>query len=357
MKKVNKLFIIGMLFSLVQCKDDDLISPESHKYTSEIIIENTPPLLGGFTDSIGNLVSFNLPLVVDGSTYLSAKVSQYGESGAGQNLYNFNSKNFFYGTWSYDTFSNIYGAIPGGAIVDLASRGNNQFVLSYIRDSRLYMYSNGGMKYVDAINGITSIATNSTNELFVIKAPSYTRDGTLSTPPTLYKLDSSNNVVEYFKFSASSEYVHGGQIDSFPTDIRINLSFDKKDNLYICFGLDGVIYKLDNAKNLSVFRDDIFCPISLAFSKGNTPFVVSGPKFQKPSDDYELTKPVEVLKLSDTRDEVIYQIDNFKSVSGLSQIKNSLDYTNSGAHYNITTNHLDEIYLEDPVNCKIILIK
>lgn len=355
MKHMIFLVVIIMTLFLTQCKNDDEVSPDGDVYQSEVILENSLPVLGGFTDSVGNLVSFNLPLVLDGNIELSAKVNRYEGFKRIQRLYDFRNKNFFYGSWSYDTFSNRYGAIPLNAIVDLTSLGNEKFAMSHIRDSELYIFTNGQIEYIEAVEGLLSVASNSKNELFAIRAPAFTRDGELATPPTIFMLDSFNHLFEYFRFS-TAEYNYGGLYDSFPGDIRINLSFDKEDNLYICFGLDNIIYKLDKAKNLSVYRKDIFCPTSLTFSDSNIPFVFSGSKIEKSSDKVELKKPGEVLKLSFTGDKVIYEIDQFKHETGLSRVGDTGYFTNGGGHYNLNANHLGEVFLEDPINCEIILL-
>jgi hypothetical protein len=217
---------------------------------------------------------------------------------------------------------------------------------------------------LEFINALTAITSNRKKGIFAIRAPVYTGSYpyVLSTAPVVYEIDSLNIKRIYFIFPNNIVYrnncgFYGSETAMYPADIIIDMAADDK-NLYVCFGYDNVIYKLDKDKNLSVFIDDISNPESIAIDDFNRFFVVSGPEFRKVKDGYfEMTKPVEVILLDDSKRTTIYR-GELKNYGGcFSDDKVSGTFSVSDANYNISISSTGEIFLEDPLAGQVVLIK
>ena len=363
---MKKLVVFFSLIALMSCeKDDDLLVP--HVYSSKTIIENLPPTMGGYVDPNGDLLTFTLPIFDRDNSWeilLTAKVNSISNSGLKQEIYEFGNKAFSYGSWTKRNMANIYGMIPDGVRVDLTGINENQFIMSHNWGNKLYIYSKNNISSIDAENGVISLTKNTLNEVFFITSPVFSGDSySLTTPSIVYKMDALNTISEFYRFSDLKTYEYselaGSKSAWYPTDILINITADNNNDIFICFGYDNIIYKLDKTGNLTEFRNDIYCPVSIAFDNQNLPFVLSGPKFSKDGDDsYVMTKSIELYKLSDTEgDELIYTGDEIKAAGKFKLDKNGEYYTISDANYNISINPQNEIYLEDPFRGRVILIK
>ncbi len=355
-----------MLISLLGCNRKDIAGPVDSNM--RVIAEDLPPVMGGDLDRLGNLLTFSLPLLGNdqyNDIIVTAKLNKISNKGDLQQVYSFNKNHFSFGTWSRDTIANASGWIPGGTHIDLVQKNNNELIMSYNRDDKLFIYSNNTLSSIQAVKGIESITKNSKGELLFITSPIYKKndsDYSLTSPPIIYKLDSSNSISEFYRFPMSSNYGYSGlagsQGELYPIDILINIATDKKDNIYICFGYENTIYKLDSNNTLSTYRNDIYCPTSIAFDQENNPFISSGPQFSKYEiNKYKIAKPLEIIKIASNKKEILFSKNDMMSKGGYIPDENNNSYKLPDAKFNIVINHMNEIFLEDPTKGDITLIK
>lgn len=364
--KLRNLILIISLIALFSCEKDE-IQNKPHIYSNKVLIDNLPPVMGGFVDYNGDLKTFSLPILGENQfsdILLTAKINNITTNGLIEEIHEFANNPFSFGSWSKDTMADIYGWIPNGIRVDMTARGQDDIIMSFNWGKYLYVYSDNYLRSINVNKGITSLTTNSKKEVFFIGAPTYTGEypSSLITPPIIYKLDTFNGISEFYRFSESETYEHSGSAGSasamYPTNILINMTCDKEDNLFICFGYDNIIYKLDKDKVLYEYITDIYCPTSIAFDRNNIPYVLSGAKFSK-SEDFKFTmeKPLELLKLIQTRKEIIYTGGNSVYLGGFKLDLLGEYYTKSDANFNISINQQNYIFLENPLKGEVIMIK
>ena len=240
--------------------------------------------------------------------------------------------------------------------------------MTYNDGNKIYKLTKAVMTEIEAMKGIISITSNHDGKVFFITSPIYgsvQNNSPLQTPPIIYEIDDLNNIQEYFRFPTDITYIHWGQGGSdaamYPSDILINLSMDYDNNLYICFGYNNIVYKINDDKELLSFITDIYCPTSICFDKKNIPFVVSAPKFNlyDSNNDYDLyvVQSVEVFKLMEDGNEKIYTGNNVRLRGSYAPDVSDIYYNIDNANYNLSINNSNEIYLEDPKDYRIVLIK
>ncbi len=362
------LFLFTILF-LISCKKEDVKSPNGntspHFYTAKTLLSDYPSLMGGDVDTSGNLITFNLPLLNDNfsSVTFPAKLTKLSNFSNGLLYHNFGQDKFS-GTGSYtkDSIPGLSGWVCTGIRTDMAITSKNELWLSCnLKNFVQKKTETGGIYSIQAMYGITSIASNSKGEIYFLVSPIFNGSGAMTSPPVIYRFYDQSNIEEYYRFPENKTYnyanLFGSQSAMYPSDILMNLTFDRNDNLYICLGLDDVIYKLNANKQLTTFNTTIPCPTSICFSSNNETFVVSGPSFTKNQEtDYVLDRTAEIYKIAGGSQQVIYSLPHPPLNGAL--FKSPLDkYYIAGANYNVTINSFNQLYLEDPLTGSVLLVK
>jgi hypothetical protein len=344
-------------------------SPLIYSKKSVILKKDLPPVMGGDVTRDGSLYTFSLQVKGNDPSHqevlLSAKVLSIDILGASQTKYDFNNVVFSHGSLIKDTIAGIPGWIATGIRANLVSSADGSIWFSSNCLGALSVIQNNTLTDLEFINGLTSITSNRKKGIFAIRAPVYTGSYpyVLSTAPVVYEIDSLKMKGIYYIFPHEFVYrnncgYYGSETGMYPADITIDMVADGNNNLYVCFGYDNVIYKLDKNRNLSVFIDDISNPESIAIDDFNRFFVVSGPEFRKVNAGlFEMTKPVEVIMIEDSKRTTIYS-GELKNYGGcFSDDKVSGTFSVSDANYNISIVSSGEIFLEDPLARQVVLIK
>jgi hypothetical protein len=363
------LLLFSVIIVVLNSCNNENKNDSPYVYTNSVIAGNLPPVMGGCIDTSGSLLTFNLPLLEDAgyqsNILVSAKILKIDKYENITPVFDFMDNTFSNGAWTSDTFANNNAWIPEGVQVNLVEDKKGKIYVSCNINSSISVIQNNTNIYIQTIDAVTSITSNGKKGIYAISAPSYTGDYpyTLLNPPTIYEIDSFENKSEFFVFPRNLIYSNNcgyeGSINNmYPIDILIDMTTDMKGNIYVCFGYDNVIYKIDKNKELTTFLDNIHCPVSLAFDRSNNLYVVSAPEFAKNDQNiFEMTKPVEVFVKSKSDQKLIYQ-GKLKNYGGcLLDSKNSGVYSISGANYNISVTQYYDIFLEDPLEGQVILIK
>jgi hypothetical protein len=350
------------------CKKDN-VDNTPYVYSSKVILNNLPPIMGGGIDSDGSLITFSLPLLGDDNYHsniiLSAKISNIDRNGNKIDLYDFTNKTFSYGSWIKDTFAGNFAWIPEGVSVNLVPNGKRGIYFSYNKSSEISLIQNKSIGNLQLIDGVASMTSNREKGIYAITMPLYKGDYpyTLSNPPTIYEIDSLDVKTKYFEFPINFVFNancgYGGSKNAmYPIDIIIDIVADTSNNIYVCFGNDNIIYKVDKDKNLTTLIDNIHSPVSIALDNSNNLFVVSAPEFTKNNESFfDMVKPVEVLFINNLMPKTIYK-GEYKNFGGcMSNVKNDGIFHISGAHYNLSINSSNEMFLEDPLAGQVVLIK
>lgn len=366
---MKKMMLLIVVVFMISCrKDKDPILP--HVYHSQDIVTNLPPVMGGCIDGSGNLMSISVP-IYDGSwpykELLTAKVHRMNGSGNDQIFYDFKNKYFStassYISLSQDSMANMYEWIPGGLRINLAKKDDISYFMSFNAKDKISILSASGQLEIPAQMGINSLISNGHQGAYYITSPVFTNGNTITvkSPPVIYEIDSLNTITQYFKFPDNLQYSSAGLVGIpgafYPTDILIDLAMDNQKNIYVSFGLDNIIYKIDRQKVFSTYRDDIFCPTSIAFDKNNVPFIASAPRFKKAGQKMIKDKPVEVFLIDKGGDRKIYEGNKADKQGGFMPTKTGEFYTINDATFNLSINTNNEIFLEDPLEGKVVLIK
>jgi hypothetical protein len=344
-------------------------SPLIFSKKSVILKKDLPPVMGGDVAGDGSLYTFSLQVKGNDPAHkeilLSAKILSIDILGASQTKYDFGNVVFSLGSLIKDSIGGIPGWIATGIRANLVSNTDGSIWFSSNCLGALSMIQNNTLTDLELINGLTSITSNRKKGIFAIRAPVYTGSYpyVLSTAPVVYEIDSLKMKGIYYIFPNEFVYRHncgyyGSETGMYPADITIDMVADGNNNLYVCFGYDNVIYKLDKDRKLSVFIDDISNPASIAIDYFNRFFVVSGPEFRKVSDGlYAMIRPVEVIMIENSKRTTIYTGELKDHGGCFSDDKVSGIFSVSDANYNISIGSTGEIFLEDPVERQVVLIK
>jgi hypothetical protein len=343
-------------------------SPRDYSKKSVIIKKDLPHVMGGYVTREGSLNTFVMPVEGDDQVHReilsSAKILSIDKDGLSSTIYDFSDVVFSHGLYIKDTIGGISGWIATGIRVNLVSNTDGSIWFASNCLGGLSVIRNNALVDPEFINGLTSITSNRKKGIFAIRAPVYTGayPYVLSTAPVVYEIDSLKMKRIYFIFPNNIIYrnscgYYGSETAMYPSDIIIDMVADD-NNLYVCFGYDNVIYKIDKDRKLSVFIDDISNPASIAIDNFSRFFVVSGPEFRKVSEGlFEMTKPVEVILIDDSKRTTIYR-GELKNYGGcFSDGKVSGTFSVSDANYNISISSTGEVFLEDPLEGQIVLIK
>lgn len=343
--------------------------PRIYSKKSVIIKKNLPPVMGGYVTKDGSLNTFSIQVKGNDPSHQeilsSAKVLSIDTLGVSQTIYDFNNVVFSHGSLIKDTVGGIPGWIATGIRVNLVPNSDGSICFSSNCLGALSVIQNNTLIDLELINALTSITSNRKKGIFAIRAPVYTGNYpyVLSTAPVIYEIDSLKMKNIYFIFPNNIVYrnncgYYGSETGMYPADITIDIVADGNNNLYVCFGYDNVIYKIDKDKKLSVFIDDISNPVSIAIDDFNRFFVISGPEFRKVNDGpFEMTKPVEVILIENSKRTTIYK-GELKNYGGcFSDDKNGGIFSVSDANYNISIGSDGVVFLEDPLARQVILIK
>jgi hypothetical protein len=373
--KKDLLLILLISCSFLSCSKE--IKPESQETpqsprtysTNSVLINNLPPIMGGYVDSNGSLMTFSLQLLgndpLHNEIILSAKILKIDTTGESHPIYDFNDMTFSHGYFMQDSVAGYLGWLAEGIRVNMVSNNNEGIYFSSNCTGAINIIQYNSINDLQYINAVISLTTNRKKGIFAITAPSYTGNYpyAISSPPAIYEIDSLNVKSVYFTFPDNIEFrnncgYYGSETKMYPSDILIDMVSEGNGNLYVSFGYDNIIYKIDKDKKLSTIIDNIHNPVSVAIDNFNRLFVVSGPEFAKGSNNlFEMTKPVEVILINNSVEETIYT-GELKNFSGcFSDKKINGIYSVSDANYNISINPSGEIYLEDPLARQVILIK
>lgn len=362
--KKSFLIISILLLSLFSCEKDDN-SP--HVYSGKVLVDNLPPVMGGCIDKQdGSLLTFNLPLLKETNPcnpeiLYPAKVQKINSSGKKEIILELNNRCACANSLYKDTFANVYAWVPKDFKIDLASTENGDVFISYDYNNTICKIIENGEQQVQSIERVTSITNNRNNGIYAISSPIYTgEDLNTIIPPVIYEIDDKNNKREYFKFPNNLVYETGSSSGysnkMYPTDIWIDIATDANGDIYVCIGNNNIIYKIDKDKNFSIYRDDIICPVSIAFDKNNKVYIVSADTYVKNGDTFEEHKPLEIITINSNIPEVIYE-EKGKARGGYKYVTTLGTYYTSNSNYNISINSKNKIFLENPLEGKIMIIE
>jgi len=345
-------------------------SPVEHNYLSTVIATDLPPIMGSCIDSTGALLVFSLPLLNDNfySTLLSAKIIRFTNLGSNKTIHDYGEKTFSNGAWTKDTYAGVTGWIPNNVKVNLVQNNLGQIYISYNNGYHIDKLSNFSISTACYLNKIIAMSTNKNDGVFAIASPGYTGEYPfeISQAPIIYEVYNMNHNSLYFTFPDNINYqstcgYSGSSTLMFPTDINIDMAVDTKKNIFINFGYDNIIYKLDTNKNLTTYINDIFFPVSIAFDRFDRLFIVSAPKFEKNANDlFTMVKPVEIfLNKSATENKKIYEGKlETEEIGGCWYYDEIFDgLLLNERMYDISINYNNDIFLLDNNKGEIILIR
>jgi hypothetical protein len=364
--RLHFVFYLLLIITFTACKKED---DSSHTYSSRVILNNLPPIMGGCLDSDGSLITFSLPLLsyaqLHSNVVLSAKIQKINQSGSKNTIFDFGEKTFSSSSWIYNTFAGYSAWIPDDARVNLVSKSDGGIYFSYNHENKISLIHNNSFTDLNSIERVVSMTSNRKDGIFAITAPCYMGDFpyTLKSPPVIYEIDSQNNKSIYFTFPENFVfYINCGYSGFtsalYPIDILIDMVVDSNNNLIVSFGYDNIIYKIDQSKELTTIVDNIHCPASIEVDNSDKLFVVSAPEFvQDYQGRFNLTKPVEVWTFKNSEPTCIFRGEKNISEGCFTDSKIKGVYNINRANYNISINALNEIFLEDPLLGQVVLIK
>jgi len=364
--RTSFLLCILLIITSTACKRGD---DSSNDYSGTVISKNLPPIMGGYIDSDGSLITFSLPLLGDDEFHsdvvLSAKIQRIDPGGSKNTVFDFGEKTFSSSSWISDTYAGYSAWIPEDARVNLVAKSDGGIYFSYNHESRISLIYNNSITDLNSVERVVSMTSNRKDGVFAITAPCYMGDFpyTLKSPPVIYEIDSQDNMSIYytfpgdFKFNINCGY-SGYESALYPLDILIDMVVDSDNNLLVSFGYDNVIYKINQNKQLATIADNIHCPASIAVDNSDKLFVVSAPEFaQDDQGRFNLTKPVEVWTINDSEPACIFRGEAKSSGGCFTDYKIKGVYNINRSNYNISINPLNEIFLEDPLFGQVVLIR
>ena len=86
-------------------------------------------------------------------------------------------------------------------------------------------------------------------------------------------------------------------------------------------------------------------------------FVVSAPNLVYKDNKYVVGKPVEIYMITGGALKIIYQGETYDYTGSAMRDKDGTSYKITDANYNVSVNYNQEIFLEDPIEGRIILLK
>jgi len=376
MKLQFVILIIMFIFVLVSCKkDDDSKTNDSngipfHEYTSEVLIEGYPPLMGGCLDTNGMLITFQKPLFVMDPNFndilINAKILRLEDGNVLSTLYDFGNETFIAGAYIGYIVGNLQGKVPHGVRSDLLCNQEGEIFISASCYNNIRKISGNTISSVVELGSIIAITGNGNNGFFAISSPifkDYSGNIHLLQAPRIYLIDSLYNQEVFFEFPENIQYEYnyglsGSNQGLIPIDIYINLEKDNSDNLYVSFGYNDVIYRIDKNKGFTEFINDIHCPVSFTIDDFQRMFIVSAPLLEISNTGYyKMIKPVEVYLVDQSGREIIYKEELQPLKKWVKNDSIIYEYTPGNNNYNITVDKNNIIYLEDPTKGRIIAIK
>lgn len=363
-----------MLMALqFSCKKENKITnntPSSpHVYSSSTYVNNLSAVMGGCLDSNGYLVSFTLPLMQSSSfgsnALISGKIIKNKAPFSDSTLIDFQNTPFSFGSLYSNTINNINGWTPRWARVSLAytKKGALFMASNNNNGNRLCQISNGNSYQYHVIDGLTAI-TSLNNDIYAISTPIYNQSlNNILTQATIYKVDSIGNLSTYYTFPSNiifnSNCGYGSGVQkNYPLDVLIDIKARKDSSIFIVSGYDNIIYKLDKNKNLSVYCQNIFCPVSIDFDQNNQMYVVSAPKYSTDVNQNSImTKPIQVYKITNNNQNIIYE-SGLSNYTGCLYNKLGTDQSMiSDANIKLIVKSEYNIFLENPYEGKILLLQ
>lgn len=226
-----------MAVSIFSCKKTD--DPANRQYKSEVKFANMPPLMGGCIGDGGNLVSFSMPIIKKDSysePLITGKIHEFSSSGQ-QRVFHVLGNSLYYGSLISYNKHNVEGWLPIGARIDLAHRDFNSYFLTNNRSKTISVISRHSYGEYACEEGVTSVTSNFLKGAYFITAPKFSggSDNRMITPPTIYEIDSLNNITEYFRFPSTLLYrcrnFTGSEGAMYPQEIIIDIASDVNNEL------------------------------------------------------------------------------------------------------------------------------
>jgi hypothetical protein len=363
MNRISVPLLFFMCLALVSCKKE---TAEPHTYTSLVYYENVLPTMGGCIDTSGNLITFSIPFLETASfgsnVLIPARIFKVTGINTAVTISDFGNSNFAGFAYTGYEVNGAGGFITNYSKVSLACTENGKLYASCNSNNgnKIYRISNGGVVANYTIDGLTSL-TSFGNNLFAITSPLYnnTNDNVIQQP-VIYKIDSSGSMSVYFTFPDNIGFntMGGASCNGqkcYPFDFVVDIEMSSDSSLFIASAFDSKIYKLDKNKNLTVYNQDIFCPVSIDIDKFNRLFVVSAPMY---SPNNEMTRPYQIhITAQPNHSTMLYEASLSSEMADMTYFFSQNLNIRGEASYTINVDSFNRIFVEDYYEKKIYLIQ
>ena len=361
--------VFSILILLFSCKKEDNNSDytgnSNYSYQSYQYISNLLPLQGSCLDSAGKLLFFQSPFL-DSASYsypiISSKILRADTSNAYSTVFDFQNQTFGYGNYSGVIYNGQFGWLPAGLCVSLAMTKKGSLFMATNYNSSLYKIENNNLVNYLNVDGIIAI-TSCNNNIYAATTPIYNSSGGIFQEPRIYEIDSTGQQSLFYEFPSSinfNNYSGGtsGGLKMYPFCFSISLKMDRDSSIYVAFGYDDIIYKIDKNKNLTTYISTISYPTSIDIDNNNRMYVVSAPGFSIDSlNTIIMTKPVQIYKVLNGTPSKIYEGNLFSPLYSGGHVTNDQLHRLTNSFYSLSVSPKNEIFLVSRIEGNITLIK
>ncbi len=370
---MRKYTIRGLIYSVIiflfACKKDiptpQLINDvgSSDNYPSEFL-RNLLPIEGSCIDTVGNLLFFQFPFLNSPhNPVISAKILKAISINSNSTIFDFQSQTFSYGSYTGIQYNGQFGWVPNNGCASLAMTRNGRLYMSYSNTNKIYRIDNDSYYGQWSLSGVIAISAFK-NTIYVATAPIYDGSFNISQLPRIYEIDSPVGIPNlYYEFPSTINFNNysggysGGSTTFHPIVFSMSLKMDMDTSLYVAFGYDDVIYKIDKDKNLSTYTSSIPYPTSIDIAENGIMYVASAPGFTIDSTfNVTMNKPPQVYTVQQGIPNKIYEGSLFTPLYSSGNSTNDPLHRVGNSFYSISVISANKVYLVSPLEGKIVCI-
>jgi hypothetical protein len=351
-------FFLVVLLAISACSKDDMKT----QFSSRVIVENLPPVMGGFIGKNNELITFTLPILENHTgvaVYLKhGKVLSVNDKGQTTTLYTFN-QSFTTGSYSLANYAGVEGYIASDAFVSLAMF-KNEIISAHSKRSTIRSIENQASREFMSLQNVMRITNDFKGNLYFLTSPINPSGQGFLIPPKILQLDLNENLTEKFEFPFSNfEYncgISGWENNMTPSDINFDIIALSENDFFVSLGYDHSIHQISNNQIINTINH-IINPVSIDLDQFGRLFVLSAPTFKRNTENnIEVYKPLEVFIVENGITTKIFSDSKAKNGGCIKEYYDNI-YLSSRTNYSLRINDKNQVFIQDPTLGRIILLE
>lgn len=361
-------FICCLIVLFVACKKDDDDYIINAPYNNEVpygeYSGNLLPVEGSCIDTAGNLLFFQFPFLSSPNIpIISAKILKAVSNNSNSVVFDFQGQTFSYCSYNGIHYNGQNGLVPSNGCASLAMTDNGNLYMSYSNKHTIYRIAGNGYYSQWMLNGVVAISAFN-NKIYAATGPIYNNSYNILQLPRIYVMGSPGSLPTlYYEFPSSINFnnysggLNGSGNILYPIVYSMSLKMDTDSSLYVAFGYDDVVYKIDKNKNLTTYVSTIPYPTSIDITANGIMYVASAPGFSMDST-YHITmnKPPRVFSVQQGIPNQIYEGALFTPLYSTGNTINDPMHRITNSFYSISATSSNKVYLVSPAEAKIVRV-